>query len=109
MASDTYFLDKWRLATSHFDLFANHLRLFPFPPVFVLMRIVRIKFLDVEVLNIGDGVGDTPGDILVVPYDHSWRTRKTCSNDINIPGYQVILKPDRRYSLAQMRIVAENR
>ena len=99
----------WRFAASHFDFFTNHLRLFPFPLVFVLMRIVWIKFLDVEVLNIGDGVGDTPSDILVVPYDHTRSTRKTCSNHINIPGYQVILKPARRNGLAQMRVVTENR
>src|ERR1051326_976806 len=103
------FLDMGCFDPPDFDLFTDHLCLFPPALIFVLVRVLRIEFLDVQVLSIGDCIGDTPGDMLVVSYDYTRSARETGSNDINISSYQVTLVPDRWSGLSQMWIVAQNR
>ena len=108
MSRNTYFLDQRRLASPHDNLLTNDLSRFPLPLVFILIGVLRVKFLDIQVFNIGDRVRDTPGDMLVVPNYHASCTGKTCSNHIDIPCHQVAFVPDRWNDLSQVRVIAED-
>src|SRR5579859_3811073 len=108
MTGNAYFFDEGSPASPNFDLFANDLCLLPPALVCILVGILRVKFLDVEVLNVGDSIGDAPRNMLVVSDNHSWRAWKTGANDVYIPCYQVALVPDRWSGLAQVRVVTED-
>src|SRR5712691_1076788 len=109
MTGDAHLFDERSLASFDDDLFANNLRLFPIAPVFILAGILWVKFLDVEIFHIGDGIGDTPGDMLVVSYDYPRCAWEADSNHIDFARHQVILVPDGWCGLAQVWIVAEDR
>src|SRR5712692_2202733 len=70
--------------------------------------VLRVKFLDVQVFNIGDGIGEAPGDMLVVANDDAGRAWEADADDINITGDQVALIPDRRSCLPQVRVITED-
>src|SRR5437764_1826658 len=108
MSRNTDLLDQWCLASSHGNLFAYHLRRFPLPLVLIVIGVLRVKFLDVQVFNIGDRVCDAPGDMLFVPDYYARCPRETCANYIDISSDEVTLVPDRWHRLPQMRVIAED-
>src|SRR5437660_412542 len=88
--------------SAHVDRLTNDLSLVPLALKFVLVGIFRVKFLDVEILNIGDGIGDAPGDMLVMPDDNARAAGEAGADDIDIARDQVTFVPDGRGSLAQV-------
>src|SRR5947207_11543455 len=94
VASYTYFFDDRLPCSLYFDLFAYDLRIFPLTHIFILIGIFWIEFFDVQVLNVGDCIGKSPGNILVMSYDNTGRAGKTYTDHIDITSYQVALKPD---------------
>src|SRR5690349_18295740 len=108
MSRDTHLLNHRSIPTLDFDFFLNNLSLFPLAHKFVLARIIRMKLLDIEILNIRDSVRDTPGNMLVVSDNDTRGTRETSSNDINIFRHEMAFIPDRGCSLSQVRIITQN-
>src|SRR5579884_3340894 len=58
MPGDTHLFNERLRASFDADFFANDLGLFPLSLIFILERVLRVEFLDIEVFDIGDGVGD---------------------------------------------------
>src|SRR6185436_19431743 len=108
MPRDANFLDHRSLATLNLDLLADHLCHFPFPLVLILVWVLRVKFLDVKVFYIGDGIGEAPGNMLIVTNDDAGHAWETDAGDINIGGDQMAFIPDRRSSLSLMRVITED-
>src|SRR5205809_931812 len=94
VTGNEYFLNYRNLSPFYFDLFAHHLRVFPFTHILVLIRILRIEFFDVQVFNVGDCISKSPGNILVMPNNNTGSTRETCTDHVNVSSYQVSLIPD---------------
>src|SRR5215471_2444512 len=65
MPGNTHLFDEWELPPFYFDLLVNNLCFFPLTLVLVLVGVLWIKFLDVQVFNVGDGIGYAPGNMLV--------------------------------------------
>src|SRR5581483_2570915 len=94
MPCDTNLFDRRFTLVFYPNLFFDDLRFLPLALIFVLVGIVRIELLDVEVFHVRDGIGDTPGDMLVVSDHDSWGARETCAHHIDIARHQVAFKPD---------------
>ena len=73
VAGYDYLFDMWAGAVAQVDLFAYDGGFFPFSLEFEAGRtaavVVGVWAFDVEVLDIGEGVGQAPGDVLVVADD----------------------------------------
>src|SRR5579885_1188607 len=108
MTSDTHLFDYWLLQPAYVDHFMDNSGLVPLALKFVLVRIFRVKFLNVKIFDIGDGIGDAPGDMLVVPNNDARRAGEAGADDIDIARDQMAFVPDRGGGLPQMRIVAED-
>src|SRR5205085_281022 len=89
MTSDTYFLDDGRFTALYRNLFAHHLCLFPFPLILIKMRVLRMKFLDIQVFHVGNGIRYAPGNMLIMSNHNTRSAGETCPDDINIACYQV--------------------
>ena len=109
MTRNAHLFNHRLFLSAHVDRLTNDLSLVPLALKFVLVGIFRVKFLDVEILNIGDGIGDAPGDMLVMPDDNARAAGEAGADDIDIARDQVTFVPDGRGSLAQVRVVAEDR
>jgi len=48
------------------------------------MRVIRIELLKIEILNIRNGVGDAPGDMLIVSNNDAGSARKACTGHIKV-------------------------
>src|ERR1700694_5257399 len=108
MPCDTHFLDDGRFRTLDEDLFTDNLCLFPLTDVLVLVGMLWMKFFDVEVLNIGYGIGKTPGNAPVVSNHDAGRARETHPDNIDIASNEMAFVPDRWRGLSEMRIIAED-
>src|SRR5580765_2031146 len=72
------------LYTNGFTFF---LQLSPFPLKFIALRMIRvIELFDVEVLNVGNQVGETPRDPLVMTKNNAGRPNKGISNRFKVTG-----------------------
>src|SRR5436189_6232000 len=109
MPCDTYFLNNRSIPPFDFDFFVNDLSLFPLAHKFILARIIGIELLDIKILDIGDSIGNTPGDVPIMPNDNARRAGETDSSNIDISCYQMTFIPDGGCSLSQVRIITEHR
>src|SRR5258706_2329686 len=108
MASYPYFLDKGFFDTLKSNLLTNNLCIFPFTLVFVLIGVLGVEFLNVQISNVRRGIGDTPGNELVMPNHDTRGTRKTHADSINISRNQMTFIPDRRGSLSQVWVITKD-
>src|SRR5436190_20972049 len=69
MPGNVHLFDERGLPAFYLDLLANDLCFFPFTLVLVLVGVLWIEFLDVQVFNVGDGICNAPGNVLVMPDD----------------------------------------
>ena len=109
MSGDAYLFNNWHILAPDQNLLANNLRLFPLSQELVLTWIIRIELLHIQVLHIGDGVGNTPGNMLVMSNNHTGCAGKTDAGYIDLAADQMTFKPDRGDHLSKMRIIAEHR
>ena len=75
------------------DFLAIDLRLFPVAHELVLVGIPWIELLNIEILNIRNGVCHAPGYVAVVADYNTGCAGKTGSHDIVIVGNKLALKP----------------
>src|SRR5450755_3835013 len=106
MAGDSYLFNNRVFQATNLDLFLYHLGLFPLALVFVLVRILGVKFLDIEVLRIGNRVGDAPGDVLVMSDDDAGSAWEADADDVDVSRDEVAFIPDRGCRLTEVGIVA---
>lgn len=90
------------------NLFA-HLGVNPLAVVEVPGRLARIEGLDVEVLDIRPGVGDTPGDSLIVAENDGGKPRQAHARDIYAGCLQMDHVPNAGQTVAEVRVVGEER
>src|SRR5262249_42624690 len=102
--SDFEMLIRLTLDVNHF---VTSLGFGPSPLDAVFVRIRWIEGLDVEVLDIGAVVGESPGDAIVVPDDNQWRARQSESLYVIAGSGEVSLVPDRRYRKLKVGVVGE--
>ena len=69
-----------------------------------------VELLDDQVLAVGEGIGESPGDALVVADDHERHPGHGHAGRLEVlPGPDVRRVPDRGHPRDQVRIVAEDR
>src|SRR5579859_7067159 len=108
MTGHAHLFDDGFLLAFDANLLADDLRLFPFAHKFVLVGIVRVKLFDVEVFDIGDGVGQPPGDMPVVTDYDARRAGEAGPDHIDVSRRKMALVPDGGRGLPQMRVIAED-
>jgi hypothetical protein len=69
----------------------------------------RIELLEVEVLNVGAGAGETPRDTIVSPDEHAGHARQRRADDAQARRIEMRQVPYRRRGQAEVRIVGEQR
>jgi hypothetical protein len=68
------------------------------------------KLLDIDVLNVGAEIGESPGDVVVVSHDDEREAREGDSSDVELAGgggLEVGLIPDSRNVVREMHVVRE--
>ncbi len=104
-----------RIAAGHLnDLLAN-LQIGPLSVELHLVGVGWVDPLEEQVLDVGAGVGDTPGDPLVVTDHDTGKTGEGEAGHVQGAGIaygftmQGILIPDRRHADAQVGVVGQDR
>ena len=75
----------------------------------ILRRIVRIDPLDEQVLGVGAGIGEAPGDGAVVAQHHARQARHGGADQLALGRLEVREVPGPGRAQAQMRVVREQR
>ena len=91
------------------DHFVKRLRFFPSAVYAVFVRNSGIESLDVQILNVGAVVGESPGDAVIVTDDHERCSGKRKACNIPSRGGEMNLVPDRGNAQLEVCIVGEQR
>ena len=75
----------------------------------VLVRMRGVLLLEVEKRLLVHRVGEAPGDVLVMPDEHTWRARDADPGDMEVGRVLGQLKPDRRQGQVKVRVSGEQR
>ena len=59
---------------SHLNGFLNQVHVYPISIYLILIGVLGVDLLDVQVLNIRTGIGEAPGNPIVVPDNHTRHT-----------------------------------
>ena len=96
------------LAAAHDDALGAYVRGLPGALELDLDAVAGLAHVfDVEVLDIGEPVGETPGDPAVVPGHHPGQPREAHPADLEVGRGQVVLVPDRRCGEAEVHVVGQ--
>ena len=68
-----------------------------------------IDLLQVEVLDVGSGVGEAPGDVLVLPQHHHRQARQRCPSHFQAGGLEAREVPQRGRAELEVRVVGQQR
>ncbi len=109
MPRDDDLLDYRLLPALDANLLWDNLCIFPGALILILMWILRVEALQIDVLRIGSGIGDTPGDAPVAPDNHSRQPWQRGAGDIQARRVQVAVIPDCRHLRRQMWVVRQHR
>ena len=98
-----------RESLANLNLFMTHFRIAPTLRGLVAQGIRRIELFDVEILNVRADICHTPGDSIVVTYNHSGQAGRGDARDADARRAQMYEIPDRRRRCRQVWIVREQR
>ncbi len=110
MSGDDHLLDD-RGGILNFDLLALRLCLEPFAAEFILCLPVGCfaQVLDIEILNVRETVGETPGQLFIMTGDHQGQPREGHAGDMQVIADEMVFKPDGWSTHAKMHIVCQDR
>ena len=89
------------------DGLVDYLHILPLALKLILARVIRVDFLDVEVLDIGADVGNTPGNVLVVADDDTGHPGKGEAHHVHFRGVQPHFIPDGGHLNAEVGVVCQ--
>ncbi len=75
----------------------------------VALRAARLQALDIEILHVRRGIGETPRDALVVPEHHRRHAGQRGARDIQPGSLQLGEVPQRRRLQPEVRIIGQQR
>ena len=94
---------------AHVDVLLVHFGVNPAALHQVFVRVAGVERLEVQVLDVGAGVGHSPRDPVVVTDDHEGSAGQADAGHVQTRRLELNLVPDAGHAVAQMRVVREQR
>src|SRR5207302_6600956 len=92
---------------AHLDVFLAHFGVNPTALHQVFVGVAGFEGLEVQVLDVGPGVGHSPRDAVVVTDDHQGSAGQADAGHVQTWRLELDLVPDAGHAVAQMRVVRE--
>jgi hypothetical protein len=96
-------------AAAHLDDFLARLEAGPAAGGLVAVRVRRVELLEVDVLHVGPGVGEAPGEVFVLPEHDKRQARHRGAGDAVARRLDAREVPQRRRGQPQVRVVGDER